>query len=459
MSALDPEVPVVVVAGRPNVGKSSLVNRIVGHRSTVVDAMPGVTRDRKVLDAEWAGVPFRITDTGGWTTTGNELDAKVSDQARRALDGAATILFVVDVTVGVTEEDVAAARMVRRAGPPVILVANKVDDVGREARIWELVALGLGDPVPVSALHGRGAGDLLDRVIATFAPDAPGSAATVVGAPAVSAPTVASPGTVGLGADGQRVPAVAVVGRPNVGKSTLFNRLIGEERSVVHDLPGTTRDTVDTEVLTAHGVIRFVDTAGMRRPARTAEGTEHYAVIRALGALERADIALLVIDATAGATHQDQRLAERIGASGCPAVVILNKWDLVRTEDREEVLIGVGDRLAFLGQAPVLRISASTGRGVHRVLPALTAAVDAYRQRIPTGALNRAIRDIQAAHAAPRVRIRYAVQGAVEPPTFTLFASGRLAPGYLRYVEKSLRERFDLGPTPLKLRVRLPAGR
>jgi len=224
-------------------------------------------------------------------------------------------------------------------------------------------------------------------------------------------------------------------------------------------MPGTTRDTVDTEVETAHGAIRFVDTAGMRRPARTAEGTEHYAVIRALSALERADIALLVIDATAGATHQDQRLAERIGASGCPAVVILNKWDLVSPEDREDILASVGDRLAFLGQAPVLRISASTGRGVQRILPALTAAVEAYSQRIPTGALNRAMRDIQAAHAAPRVRIRYAVQGAVEPPTFTLFASGRLAPGYLRYVEKSLRERFDLGPTPLKLRVRLPAGR
>ncbi len=250
------------------------------------------------------------------------------------------------------------------------------------------------------------------------------------------------------------MPRVALVGRPNVGKSTLFNRLIGEERSVVHDMPGTTRDAIDTVVTTPEGPLCFVDTAGMRRPARTERGTEHHSVLRALDALERADIALLVIDATVGATHQDQRLAERIGVSGCPAVVVLNKWDLVAAEDREDIMTGVGERLAFLGTAPVLRVSAVNGRGAHRILPALHAAVDSYHQRIPTGALNRALRDIQAAHPAPGAHVRYGVQGAIDPPTFTLFATGRMPQTYLRYIERGLRERFELGSTPLKIRVR-----
>ncbi|MGH9088922.1 MAG: GTPase, partial [Acidimicrobiales bacterium] len=255
--------------------------------------------------------------------------------------------------------------------------------------------------------------------------------------------------------EGHGVPRVALVGRPNVGKSTLFNRLIGEERSVVHDLPGTTRDAIDTVITTPDGPLCFVDTAGMRRRSRTDRGVETYSVLRALEALDRADIACLVIDATIGATHQDQRLAERIGAAGCPAVIVLNKWDLVATDDREDVLAGVGDRLAFVGMAPVLRVSASTGRGVHKILPALHAAVDAYHHRVPTGALNRALRDIQAAQSAPGAHVRYGVQGAIDPPTFTLFATGRLPQTYLRYLERGIRERFDLGPTPIKLRVRL----
>ena len=423
--------PLVVVAGRPNVGKSSLVNRIVGRRATVVEGSPGVTRDRKELDAEWNGVGFRVADTGGWLAGGDSLDAKVSEQAERAMAEAAVVLLVVDVTVGVTEDDLAAAKVVRRSGVPVLVVANKVDDVGREAAAWELVSLGLGDPWPVSALHGRGSGDLLDEVVRRLP------------APEEEPPPPE---------DG--VPRVALVGRPNVGKSTLFNRLIGEERAVVHDMPGTTRDSLDTVVITDEGPLCFVDTAGMRRRARTERGPESYSVIRALDALDKADIALLVVDATVGATHQDQRLAERIGVSGCPSVVVLNKWDLVATDHREEVLAGVGDRLAFLGPAPVLRVSATTGRGAHKILPALHAAVEAYHSRIPTGTLNRALRQIQAAHPAPGARIRYAVQGAIDPPTFTLFATGRLPQTYLRYLERGLREHFDLGPTPLKLRVR-----
>ncbi len=429
--------PVVVVAGRPNVGKSTLVNRIVGRRAAVVESEPGVTRDRKALDAEWNGVGFTLIDTGGWLGRGDELTIKVSGQSERALADADVVLMVTDVMVGATDEDLEIARLVKRLGPPVLLVANKVDDTNREAGAWDLISLGLGDPWPISALHGRGTGDLLDEVVRLLPAADTGDA------------------DVDDSARGIDIPRVALVGRPNAGKSTLFNRLVGEERSIVHDLPGTTRDAVDTVIETPEGKFCFVDTAGMRRPARTDYGTEHHSVLRALDALDGADIALLVIDATVGATHQDQRLAERVGVAGCPSVVVLNKWDLVATEDREDVLAGVGDRLAFLGEAPVLRISAKSGRNVHKVLPAVHEAVAAYHTRIPTGALNRALRDLQAKHPAPRSRIRYGVQGAADPPTFTLFATARMSADYLRYVEHQIRERFDLGPTPIKLRVRI----
>jgi GTPase len=432
-------VPVVAVAGRPNVGKSTLVNRIVGHRAAVVEPEPGVTRDRKALEAEWNGVPFLLIDTGGWLGRGDELARKVSGQSERAIGEADVVLFVADVTVGVTDEDLETARMVARLGVPTLLVANKVDDANREAPAWELVGLGLGDPWCVSALHGRGTGDLLDEIVRLLREAVPEA-----GQPEPAGPE-----------HEVDVPRIALVGRPNAGKSTLFNRLVGEERSIVHDLPGTTRDSVDTVIETPEGTFCFVDTAGMRRPSRTERGTEYYAVLRALSALDDADIALLVIDATVGVTHQDQRLAERIGAAGCPTVVVLNKWDLVGSEQREEVLAQVGDRLAFLGDAPVLRASAKTGRNVAKVLPALLEAVTAYQTRIPTGALNRALRDIQLKHPAPGVRIRYGVQGAAEPPTFTLFATGRMPATYLRYLENQLRERFSLGPTPIKLRVRV----
>jgi GTPase len=432
------QIPTVVVAGRPNVGKSTLVNRIVGRRAAVVEPEPGVTRDRKALEAEWNGVAFLLMDTGGWLGRGNDLAAKVSDQSERAIAEADLVLFVADVTVGVTDEDLETARMVARLGVPTLLVANKVDDANREAAAWELVSLGLGDPWCVSALHGRGTGDLLDQIVSLLPATAPLSEA---GNPPATHE-----------AD---VTRIALVGRPNAGKSTLFNRLVGEERSVVHDEPGTTRDAVDTVVETPEGIFCFVDTAGMRRPSRTERGTEYHAVLRALNALDDAHIALLVIDATVGVTHQDQRLAERVGAAGCPAVVVLNKWDLVGPDQREEVLAGVGDRLAFLGDAPVLRVSAKTGRNVTKVLPALLESVAAYHTRIPTGALNRALSDLQAKHPAPGARIRYGVQGAADPPTFTLFATARMPAHYLRYVENQLRERFSLGPTPIKLRVRL----
>ncbi len=426
--------PVVVIAGRPNVGKSSLLNRIVGRRIAVVEEHPGVTRDRKSVQAEWLGTSFELVDTGGWMTSGDELDDKVSAQAERALTGADVILFVVDASVGATDQDAAAARIAKRSGRPVLLVANKVDDASHENAIWELLKLGLGDPHPVSALHGRGTGDLLDELVALL----PEAAPTPLG-----------------DEEDDGTTRVAIVGRPNVGKSTLFNRMIGEERSIIHDMPGTTRDSIDTLVMTDDGPLRFIDTAGMRRRARTERGAEQHSVIRALDSLDRADIALLVVDATVGASHQDQRLAERISAAGCPCVVLLNKWDLIPADDRESILTGIGEKLAFLGTAPVLKISAASGRGVHKILPAIFEASDAYHHRIPTGALNRAIRDLQARHPAPSARIRYAVQGAIDPPTFTLFVSGRLPQTYLRYVERSIREAFELGPTPIKIRVRI----
>jgi GTPase len=432
---VSPRRPTVVVAGRPNVGKSSLVNRIVGRRVTVVEEQPGVTRDRKVVPAEWCGIAFDVVDTGGWLPGGDTLDAKVSEQAGRALGDADLVLFVVDVAVGVTDEDLAAARFVQRSGRPALLVANKVDDDAKERAIWEFAALGLGEPIPVSALHGRRAGDLLDAIVAALDAndDAPEHAAREEGGPL----------------------RVAIVGRPNVGKSTLFNSLIGDDRAVVHDVPGTTRDAVDTVVDTPDGPICFVDTAGMRRRAKTEAGLETYAVLRSLEALDGADIALLVIDATVRATAQDQRLAERIAAAGCPAVVVLNKWDLIATEDRTEVLATIADRLAFLGDAPVLKVAAITGRGVRRVLPAISASAADYHRRVPTGPLNRALRELQAHHGAPGARVRYVVQGAIDPPTFTLFSSARLSQPYLRYLERGLREKFDLGSTPLRLRVRI----
>lgn len=450
--------PVVVVTGRANVGKSSLVNRVVGRRLAVVEEEPGVTRDRKALKAEWSGVEFTIVDTGGWVQKGSALDTKVSRQSERALVDADLILMVTDVTVGVTDEDLAVAAIVKRASAPACLVVNKVDDATREGSAWEFVSLGLGDPWPVSATHGRRTGELLDEVVETLSKNrrsTTGARSKDVGDAAVVDDRLVPEES----SSGDGAVRVAIVGRPNVGKSTLFNKLIGEDRSVVHDIAGTTRDTIDTVVMTAQGPVCFVDTAGMRRPSRTGRGTEHHAVLRALDALELADIAILVVDATVGVTHQDQRLAERIGVSGCPALVVLNKWDLVATADREVVLAGIGQRLAFLGLAPVLKVSARSGSGVHRILPALKVSTEAYHRRIATGALNRALIEMQDNHPAPGARIRYAVQGAIDPPTFTLFANGRLQQTYLRYIERKLRETFDLGPTPIKLRVRSGGGR
>ena len=446
-------IPTVAVVGRPNVGKSTLVNRFVGRRDAIVEEKPGVTRDRKELLVEWNGRPFRVVDTGGWllptsTEGGAPLAQQVSKQAERAIADADVILLVVDVTIGVTEEDAQVARVLRGTAKPVFVVVNKIDDERREADAWVFSQLGLGDPIGVSAMHGRGSGDLLDVIVAAF--------------PEPEAELELATDEEGDGNGKDSIFSVAIVGRPNVGKSTLFNRLVGDDRSVVHDAPGTTRDAIDTLVDTEDGPLRFVDTAGMRRRSRIDEPTEYFSLVRALQAVDRADAALLVIDAVDGVTHQDQRLAERVDAAGTAIVVVLNKWDLLDAEARAAAKAGVADRLAFLSYAPVLTVSAATGRMTGRILPALREAETAYHTRVPTAALNKVIRDAQQRHLPPargrsrhRPRVLYATQGASDPPTFTLFATHELPPTYLRYLEHRIRDAFDLGPTPIKLRVRL----
>ena len=438
--------PIVVIVGRPNVGKSTLFNRFIGEQAAIVEDRPGVTRDRKELDAEWLGRRFRLVDTGGWLPAGSELDAKVSRQVEAAVRSADLIIFLTDGSVGVTDEDEAVASWLRKVSSPVMLVVNKADNDRREADRWEFLSLGLGEPYPVSALHGRRAGDLLDEIISRV-PNAP-----------LSDEYVESYGLdeeiVPVG--DQKPPRVALIGRPNVGKSTLFNRLVGEDRSVVHDMPGTTRDAIDTLVETEDGPVVFVDTAGMRRRSRIDDSAEYYSLVRALRAVDASDIALFVIDATQGVTAQDQRLAERVDAAGCPILILLNKWELIEdVEDRERIENEVKRKLYFMDDAPVLKISALTGKGVHKLRPVLQEAIEQYHRRVPTRDVNRVIADAQQRQpAAGGAKVMYAIQGATDPPTFTLFVNRELPHTYLRYLERSIREAFGFGSTPLKLRVR-----
>lgn len=375
---------------------------------------------------------------------GSELDEKVSRQVEQAVKTADLVLFVVDASIGATDDDERIATWLRRTGRPVLVVANKADNDRRETDRWSFLSLGLGEPYPVSALHGRRAGDLLDVVVDELGiADEEETPVSDEEAPEV------------IDADLEGVPRVAIVGRPNVGKSTLFNRLCGEERSVVHDMAGTTRDAIDTLIEADEGRIVLVDTAGMRRRAKIDDSAEYYSLVRALRAVDEADVALLVIDATQGITSQDQRLAERIDAAGSPLIVVLNKWDLLDTEAREEVTTEIGRKLYFIGDAPVLRISALSGKGVHRLMPILTESIEQYQRRVPTRDVNRVIAEAQQRQpAAAGARVLYALQGAADPPTFTLFVNRELPPTYLRYLERSIREAFEFGSTPIKLRVR-----
>jgi GTP-binding protein len=438
----------VAVVGRPNVGKSTLVNRLVGKRETIVQERPGVTRDRRQLTVKWAGGVFDIIDTGGWTVSSKgktaptdsdmrSLEEKISKQSELAIEEADVIVLVVDATTGVTNDDDTIARMVKASGKPALVICNKVDHEHHVGETWQFLALGLGDPYPISALHGLGTGEVLDSIFELF-PDAPVEEEEH------------------FDDDSFRV---AIAGRPNVGKSTLFNRLCGSERVIVHDMAGTTRDPVDTEVQTELGPLTFVDTAGLKRQARQADETEYYSSLRSFAAIDRADCVLFIVDGTEGVTHFDMRLLERIDASGCALVILLNKWDTLDTEQRLEVQARAKRDLGFVNYAPVLTMSALSGKHVDKIIPALFAARESYEQRIPTAELNKVIHQAQISHPHPsrsnrRVKILYATQGAANPPTFTIFATQSLDDSYLRYLENTLRDKFDFGSTAIKLRVR-----
>jgi GTP-binding protein len=429
----------VVIVGRPNVGKSTLFNRFLGEQAAIVEDHPGVTRDRNTREVEWCGRHFDAVDTGGWMPGGSVLDSKVSRQVETAAREADLVLLLVDATVGLNDDDEAIAAWLRTTSRPILLVANKVDSPTAESDLWQFLSLGLGDALPVSAIHGRKSGDLLDAIVDQLE--------IVADEPPAGGAYVRDPET--------KEPRVAIVGRPNVGKSTLFNRLVGEERSIVHDMAGTTRDAIDTRVETTDGPIVFVDTAGMRRRSKVEPGTEYYSIIRALRAVDESDIALLVIDATEGVTSQDQRLAERVDASGCPIVLVLNKWELVDADRREVVEIELQRKLYFMGDSPIVRLSALTGKNVHRLQPLLTDAITNYHRRVPTKDVNRVIAAAQQQQPAGQgARVLYALQGAADPPTFTLFVNRELPHTYLRYLERSIREAFEFGSTPIKLRVR-----
>jgi GTPase len=422
--------PTVAVVGRQNVGKSTLANRLFGRREAIAHESPGVTRDRVELEAEWRGRRFRVVDTGGFAAKARGVDALVVRQAEAATGDADIVLLVVDAQTGEQEEDVALARRLRRARAAVILVANKVDSDREEADAARFFTLGLGEPVTVSALHGRGAGDLLDRIV-TLLPQAEPK-------------------------DGQEEeagePRFSIVGRPNVGKSSLFNRLVGQERSVVYEDAGTTRDAVDALVTWPGGHVRFVDTAGLRRPSHT-KGVEYYGYVRAVRAIERAHVAVLVLDATEGFAAEDRRIAARVMQTGRGLAVIANKWDLVREKDPayKELV----EAVAVFSGASVWRTSALTGAGVIRLPSGLVDLHERWGRRVPTSEVNRIISEAQDERPAPGgVRYRYGTQVSAGPPTFVLFGGRPPSSSYQRFMEGRLRRAFGLGGVPIRLRFR-----
>ncbi len=434
-------VPVVAVVGRPNVGKSTLVNRILGRREAVVQDIPGVTRDRIAYDANWSGRRFTLVDTGGWEPDAQGLQKRVSEQAERAVLTADLILFVVDGRTGATETDLVVARTLRRGERPVVLVVTKVDDERGEADAAELWSLGLGEPYPVSGLHGRGSGDLLD-VIVNALPDAPRES------------------------DAEGGPRrVALVGRPNVGKSSLLNRLTGEERSVVDSVAGTTIDPVDSIVTVGGQEWRFVDTAGLRRRVHQADGMEYYASLRTAGAIESAEVAVVLLDASEPLTEQDQRIIADVVEAGRALVIAYNKWDLLtgseEGRDRHEVLEREIDRdLARVAWAPRVNVSAMTGRAVDKLAPALRTSLASWDKRIPTGRLNQWLNEVVAATPPPArggraPKVLFATQAGTRPPRFVLFTTHFLEAGYRRFLERRLREDFGFEGSPVEISVRV----
>ncbi|MFZ0166796.1 MAG: ribosome biogenesis GTPase Der [Trebonia sp.] len=428
--------PVLAVVGRPNVGKSTLVNRILGSRQAVVQDVPGVTRDRVAYDANWRGRTFTVVDTGGWVARAQGLSAQVAEQAKIAVDLADAVLFVVDARVGATDEDEAVANVLRRSGKPVVLAANKVDDARSEADATSLWSLGLGEPVMISAMHGRGAGDLLDLVLDAL-PEAPPER---------------------LGESGPR--RVALIGKPNVGKSSLLNKLAGEQRAVVDPVAGTTRDPVDELIELGGTIWRFVDTAGIRRRFRDSQGADYYATLRTAGALDRAEVAVVLVDASEPLTEQDLRIITMVIEAGRALVIAFNKWDLTDEERRHYLERELERQLNQARWAPRVNISAATGRHVDRLVPAIEEALASWEQRVSTGQLNQFLNQVVAATPPPmrggrQPRILFATQAGTRPPHFVLFTTGFLEETYRRFIERRLREEFGFDGTPIKVTMRV----
>ncbi|WP_225845835.1 ribosome biogenesis GTPase Der [Streptomyces sp. HPF1205] len=430
--------PVLAVVGRPNVGKSTLVNRIIGRREAVVEDRPGVTRDRVTYEANWNGRRFKIVDTGGWEQDVLGIDASVAAQAEFAIEAADAVVFVVDATVGATDTDEAVVKLLRRAGRPVVLAANKVDGPSGEADAAMLWNLGLGEPFPVSSLHGRGVGDLLDAIMDAL-PEAPAM-------------------TFGEKAGGPR--RVALIGRPNVGKSSLLNKVAGAERVVVDATAGTTRDPVD-ELIELGGITwKFIDTAGIRRRVHLTEGADYYASLRTAAALEKAEVAVVLIDASETLAEQDTRIVSLAVEAGRAVVIAYNKWDLLDEERRHYLEREIERDLVQVQWAPRVNVSARTGRHMEKLVPAIQTALAGWETRVPTGRLNAFLGELVAAHPHPirggkQPRILFGTQAGTRPPRFVLFASGFLEAGYRRFIERRLREEFGFEGTPIQVSVRV----
>ena len=432
----DTRAPILAVVGRPNVGKSTLVNRIIGRREAVVEDVPGVTRDRVSYDAVWNGRAFTVVDTGGWDPDARGLAESIRAQAEIAVNIADAVMFVVDAGVGITDNDEAVVRILRKSGKPVVLAANKVDDQRAEAETYGLWNLGLGEPMPVSALHGRGSGDLLDAVLAAL-PETPPESFDEVGGPR----------------------RIAIIGRPNVGKSSLLNKLAGENRVVVDDASGTTVDPVDELVELGGKIWRFIDTAGIRKRVKTASGHEYYASLRTETAIERAEVAVLVIDGSQSVSEQDMRIIQTVRDSGRAMVIAFNKWDLVDEERRYYLDREIERDLVQVQWAPRINVTARTGWHVDRLVPALEKALEGWETRVSTGQLNSFLGRLVAEHPHPvrsgkQPKVLFGTQPTTSPPTFVLFTSGLLDAGYLRFIERRLREEFGFVGTPIDLQQR-----
>jgi len=432
--------PIVAVVGRPNVGKSSLVNRVLGRRAAVVQDIPGVTRDRVSYDANWNGREFVLVDTGGWISDAKGMSAQIVEQAEIAIQVADAVLFVVDATVGTTDEDLAVVQVLRKSKKPVILAANKVDDQRREADAATMWNLGLGEPYAVSAMHGRGSGDLLDALMDVL------------------------PSGEQLVQDGLQTGPhrVAIVGKPNVGKSSLLNKLSGAERSVVSEVSGTTVDPVDELVEIAGEQYQLVDTAGIRRRVKETSGWEYYAFLRTQAAIERAELCVMVIEANEPVSEQDLRILSSIEESGRVLVIAYNKWDLTDEERRRYLAREVERDLQAWSWAPSVNISALTGRNVDKLGKAIEQALEGWKTRVSTGKLNAFIGRVVAAHPHPvrggkQPRVLFCTQAQSGPPTFVLFTSGQMDPPYVRFIERRLREEFGFIGSPIHIEVRARA--